>query len=79
MDAVAESMRSIKGIEIAILFREREDKQVRVSLRSTGEINVASIAEQFGGGGHFDIAGCYIPNKACEIEKLIKLSTKAIK
>jgi bifunctional oligoribonuclease and PAP phosphatase NrnA len=43
---------SIYDVQVAILLRELPDKRVRVSLRSKGEINVTSVAEQFGGGGH---------------------------
>jgi len=43
---------SIYDVQVAILLRELPDKRVRVSLRSKGEINVASVAEHFGGGGH---------------------------
>lgn len=63
VDAVADDMRAIQGVEIAILFRERKNNKIRVSLRSKGKINIAAIAEKYGGGGHFDVAGCYIPNK----------------
>jgi phosphoesterase RecJ-like protein len=31
--------------------------QLRVSLRSKGQVNVARFAEQFGGGGHARAAG----------------------
>jgi len=43
---------SIAGIEAAIFFRETPDRRFRVSLRSKGRVNVATIAEKFGGGGH---------------------------
>jgi len=43
---------SIYDVQVAILLRELPDKRVRVSLRSKGEINVATVAEHFGGGGH---------------------------
>ncbi len=42
----------IAGIEVAVFFREVANNRVRVSVRSKGAINVATIAEQFGGGGH---------------------------
>ena len=32
----------------------------RISLRSKGKIDVASVAGVFGGGGHFNAAGCTI-------------------
>jgi phosphoesterase RecJ-like protein len=49
---------AIEGIEVAIFFREQADGRFRVSLRSKGRINVASVAERFGGGGHECASGC---------------------
>jgi phosphoesterase RecJ-like protein len=49
---------SIEGVEAAVFFRELPDGRVRMSLRSKGEVNVATIAEQFGGGGHECASGC---------------------
>ncbi len=43
---------SIAGIEVAVFFRELADGRVRVSVRSKGAVNVAQIAQMFGGGGH---------------------------
>ncbi|PYP90520.1 MAG: bifunctional oligoribonuclease/PAP phosphatase NrnA [Candidatus Angelobacter sp. Gp1-AA117] len=42
----------IAGVEVAMFFREIADHRVRVSIRSKGAINVATVAEAFGGGGH---------------------------
>ncbi len=41
-------------------MREVGPEQYRVSLRSKGNINVAKIAEQFGGGGHRNAAGLWV-------------------
>lgn len=49
---------AIEGIEVAVFFREQADGRYRVSLRSKGRINVASVAERFGGGGHECASGC---------------------
>ena len=43
---------SIQDVEVAAFFRELPDGRYRVSLRSKGSLNVAAVAEQFGGGGH---------------------------
>jgi phosphoesterase RecJ-like protein len=43
---------SISGIEVAIFFREVAQERIRVSIRSKGAVNVAEIAQKFGGGGH---------------------------
>lgn len=62
VDAVADDMRAIRPVRIAVLFREKKDGTFRVSLRSKSNINVAALAEKYKGGGHFDVAGCSIPN-----------------
>src|SRR5277367_5228715 len=49
---------SIQDVEVAVFFRELPDGRFRVSLRSKGQLNVASVAEQFGGGGHACASGC---------------------
>ena len=48
------------GIEVAAFFRELENGRWRVSLRSKGAVNVATIAETMGGGGHECAAGCAV-------------------
>ncbi|HEY7402340.1 MAG TPA: bifunctional oligoribonuclease/PAP phosphatase NrnA [Candidatus Angelobacter sp.] len=42
----------IAGVEVAFFLRELANERVRVSIRSKGAVNVAEIAEKFGGGGH---------------------------
>ena len=42
----------ISGVDVAVFLRELSNHRVRLSLRSKGNINVARIAERFGGGGH---------------------------
>jgi len=42
----------IAGVEVAIFFREVAHERIRVSIRSKGAVNVAEIAQKFGGGGH---------------------------
>jgi phosphoesterase RecJ-like protein len=49
---------SIQDVAVAAFFRELPDGRFRVSLRSKGQLNVAAIAEQFGGGGHHCASGC---------------------
>ncbi len=49
-----------RDILAAVYMREVGEGQYRVSLRSKGDINVARIAEKFGGGGHRNAAGLRI-------------------
>ncbi len=49
----------ISGVELAVFLRELPDHRIRLSLRSKNRaVNVATIAENFGGGGHESASGC---------------------
>ena len=63
--------RCIKGVEVALLFREESsgEQSWKVSLRSKGDVDVAKIAEGFGGGGHKKAAGCSIDGTLEEVKK----------
>jgi phosphoesterase RecJ-like protein len=52
-----------KRVEVSALFKENLDGRLRCSLRSKGEVNVARIAQAFGGGGHKTASGftCAFP------------------
>jgi phosphoesterase RecJ-like protein len=51
---------SIGDVQVAIFFRELADGRFRISLRSKGAVNVSTVAEYFGGGGHKCASGCSI-------------------
>jgi len=53
-------VRSIEGVEVAILYTEVLENNFRISLRSKGRINVERVAGEFGGGGHFSASACMI-------------------
>lgn len=57
-DGIVSQMRYIKGIDVAILFRENADHTFKGSLRSAGIIDVSKVCQSFGGGGHIRAAGC---------------------
>jgi phosphoesterase RecJ-like protein len=42
----------IAGVEVGLFFRETAEQRIRVSMRSKGAVDVASIAAELGGGGH---------------------------
>jgi phosphoesterase RecJ-like protein len=52
--------RIIKDVKVSAFFRELGVNSWKVSLRSKGDINVALIASQLGGGGHKNAAGFVI-------------------
>ena len=52
---------SILGIRAAVFLRELPDgNRFRLNLRSKGTVDVADVAERFGGGGHRNASGCTI-------------------
>jgi phosphoesterase RecJ-like protein len=64
--------RSVDGIEVAASFREpSQGGPWRVSFRSRGRVNVAAIAQKFGGGGHHNAAGCSIEGSEAAVRARI--------
>ena len=55
-EEIVQHLRAIEGVEAAALFKDYEGA-VRVSLRSSGRINVQAAAAALNGGGHFMASG----------------------
>jgi len=51
-EGFVELPRSIRSVQISILYSELANRQFKLSLRSKGRINVEKIARIYGGGGH---------------------------
>ncbi len=52
---------TVKEIQAVAFFKEWDNGEYRVSLRSKGEIDVCAVAKRFGGGGHKNASGCTVP------------------
>jgi phosphoesterase RecJ-like protein len=59
-EGLIEHARSIEGTRVALLFREVGPAETKVSLRSSGGVDVNRIARDFGGGGHVKASGASI-------------------
>lgn len=70
-------VRSIAGVQIAIMFKEVSASEVRVSFRSRGSVDVARLAKQFGGGGHRNAAGCTLGEPLVEVKGRILRAAEA--
>ena len=57
VDGLTDFVRSIDGVEIAIMVCENEKEKCRVNFRSKGKYIINNIAKSFGGGGHKFAAG----------------------
>jgi phosphoesterase RecJ-like protein len=60
LDGIVEHPRSIAGTRLALFFRDLGHNRVKVSFRSTGDVDVNALARDFGGGGHAKAAGALI-------------------
>jgi bifunctional oligoribonuclease and PAP phosphatase NrnA len=70
---------TVGEVEAVAMLKECEPGVYRTSLRSKGEVNVAKVAEKFGGGGHRNAAGCTLRGTWEEAEeKIITLLQDAV-
>ncbi len=80
VDGVIDYPRMIKGVELALFFRELEDGQYKVSLRSKYYLDVNKLAAHYGGGGHPRAAGCLMKGDLEDIKnQLLQAALAALK
>lgn len=61
--------RTIRGVDISILYTELPDGSFKLSLRSKRNVDVECLARLFGGGGHINAAGCRMEGKIDDIRR----------
>lgn len=60
----ADTLLSMNDVQASFVITKRQDGLVGISARSNGKINVQSIMEDLGGGGHFTNAATQIKEKS---------------
>lgn len=58
----ADALLTIENVRMSIILFQMKDDTVGISARSSGNLNVQVIMEQFGGGGHQMVAGAQVKN-----------------
>jgi phosphoesterase RecJ-like protein len=71
LEGVVEYPRSLRDVKLALLFRPLANGRVKVSFRSMGSVDSASLAESFGGGGHRKAAGASIAGDMAAVQSLV--------
>jgi phosphoesterase RecJ-like protein len=71
-------MSAIEGVDVSIIFIEQSNGKVKISFRSREIVNVANLAEQFGGGGHAAAAGVMLEGGMDEIIERVLAATREI-
>ncbi len=69
-EGIIRYVRSLKGVKVAIVFRE-QNNGFKVSLRSNGHVDVNAIAVAFGGGGHKKAAGFFLEGSLSKVKKKV--------
>lgn len=75
-DGLIDYAKSLKGVEVGILFKEMDSGEIKVSFRSKSFVDVNQLAAHFGGGGHERAAGCSIKGNLKEVEQLVIRKTE---
>ncbi len=71
LDGIVEYARSIAGTRMALFFRDLGYGKVKVSFRSTGEVDVNAFARPFGGGGHAKASGALIAGTLDDVRERV--------
>ncbi|HEX2925944.1 MAG TPA: bifunctional oligoribonuclease/PAP phosphatase NrnA [Ruminiclostridium sp.] len=70
-DGLVNIGRSIEGVEVSVLLKEKTDNEIRINLRSKAFVDVSEIAAAFGGGGHKRAAGCTMKGSLADVKNQI--------
>jgi phosphoesterase RecJ-like protein len=76
LEGFADFIRSIEGVEVALVIYEADLKSCRINFRSKGRFTVNNIAKLFGGGGHAFASGAVVNKPLNEAKKEIINNTK---
>lgn len=63
--------RSIRGVEVAIFFRQITKTRFKVGFRSKGNIDVGSLAREMRGGGHHNAAGAEVDGSLESVQEWV--------
>lgn len=75
----ADTLIEFSDIEVSIVAGKIDENTVGVSARSTGEVNVQQLMEQFGGGGHFTAAATQITDQSLdEVKKQMEIMLRRL-
>jgi bifunctional oligoribonuclease and PAP phosphatase NrnA len=80
LEGIVEHARSVQGTRMALFFRDLGHGKVKISFRSTGNVDVNAFAKQFGGGGHAKAAGALVTGDLAEVrEKVVEAAREHLR
>jgi len=75
-EGIIDTLNSIAGLELAIMFKEVQPDLTKISVRSRGAVDAAAMCALFGGGGHVRAAGAEIGKSMDEAVKAVLATAK---
>ena len=79
VDGFTDMVRSINGVEVALMIFEQNEISCRINFRSKGNLIINDIANKMGGGGHSYAAGALINGTLSQVaSKVVDLATISI-
>ena len=71
LDGCASLPLRVEGVEVGVTIKEKAAGEYKISMRSTGNVNVSAICQTIGGGGHAKAAGCALEGTLDEVRKIL--------
>ena len=75
-EGIIDTLNSIAGLELAILFKEVSSDLTKISVRSRGAVDAAALCATFGGGGHIRAAGAEIEKPMDDAVQMVLSAAK---
>jgi len=70
-DGLVSFLASTMGVDAALVFREKDDGRIEVSMRAGPGWDVSGVALQLGGGGHPRAAGCTVAGEMSTVRERV--------
>lgn len=78
LEGLTDYPRALKGVEVAMTFRTIPEG-IKISFRSNGGVDVNSLAQAFGGGGHVRASGALVAGALEDVrEKAVAAAAEAV-
>lgn len=71
LEGITSITTQVGSVSVGVLLKEKTINEYKVSLRSTGIIDVAKISKQLGGGGHLKAAGCMLKGTVEQVKETV--------
>lgn len=70
-ESIIDTLNSVAGLEMAIIFKEVTSSVTKISVRSRGIVDAAAFCAALGGGGHLRAAGAEIARPMTEAMEIV--------